>query len=62
MFDPKVDELSYQYTFTPYFEPGEINMYSMLDFKSMAANFNSKKNFVVDKQNELYIFGENIHF
>lgn len=57
-YDPKDEEQSYQYTFLPYFPPGEYHEHSMVKFKSIASHFTAKVNFAISEHNEVYVFGD----
>lgn len=61
-YDPKDEELSYQYTFQPYFPPGEFHEYSPVKFKSIAAHFSARMNFAVSEHNDVFVFGDNYPF
>lgn len=61
-FDPRNEEDSYQYAFLPYFEPGSLTDLADVKFKSIASNFNARRNYAISEQDEVYTFGEQVSF
>ena len=61
-YDPKDEELSYQYTFVPYFAPSEPHEHARVKFKSVATHFTAKMNFAISEDNEVFVFGDNYPF
>lgn len=61
-FETKDESESFQYTFEPYFEPNSWTEFSLMRFKFINSNFNSKLSWAINAKNQACVFGEDAEF